>query len=403
MSLTRSSPGIGGTETPPGLAARARELRARFPALSGPGVRLDGPAGAQVPQAVIDAVGGYLAGSNANLGSQFPQSVASGRLLARARAAAGAFLGTPDADEVGFGLNATSLNAILVAAAAKRLNPGDELLITRLDHDANVLPWQRAAAEHGLVLRTMGLDADGRLDLTALRAALSERTRIVAFPYAANATGTVVDVASVAKLAHEAGALAWADLTHYAPHGPAAVREYGVDVAFCSAYKFFGPHVGVFYARRRLLAAWTGADEARAAELEAGTPPLESLAGLVAAFAHLEEVGWEFIAEYEQSLGERFLTGLAAIDTVRLHGLPTMEGRTATFALTVPGAEPVRLARELSARDIAVGVGTFHAEPLLKALDVHGGALRLGILHYNTEDDVDAALHALAAVSSTET
>jgi cysteine desulfurase family protein (TIGR01976 family) len=397
MSLMRIEPFVGGEiGTAPCLAARARELRARFPALFGPGVRLDGPAGAQVPQAVIDAVCGYLAGSNANLGSVFPESVASGRLLAQARAGAGVFLGTPDVNEVGFGLNATTVNAALVAAATKRLRPRDELLVTRLDHDANVLPWQRAAAEHGLVLRTIGLDADGRMDLAALRAALSERTRIVAFPYAANATGTVVDVAGVAGLAHEAGAIAWADLTHYAPHGPAAVHEYGVDVAVCSAYKFFGPHVGVFYARRELLAAWTGAGDARAAGLEAGTPPLESLAGLVAAFAYLEEVGWKFIGEYERSLGERFLAGLAALEGITLHGLPTMDGRTATFALTRPGIEPVHVARDLSARGIAVGAGTFHAAPLLEALGVRGGAVRLGILHYNPEDDVDAALQALA-------
>ena len=277
-------------------APSVEEIRAKFPALSGPTVRLDGPAGSQIPRQVIVSIAEYLATCSANLGGVFAESLAAARLVERARELTAAFFGTPDAGEVGFGLNASTVNAALVARTAAGMNKGDEIVVSALDHDASVLPWRRAAAEHGLTLRVVGLCDDGRLDMDHLAAVINARTRVVALTYAANATGTTVDVTAVVRLAHAAGALAWLDATHIAPHEPLRVRELGVDVAFCSAYKFFGPHLGLYYARHDL-----------AAGIEAGTPPMESLAGLVAAFDYLDEVGWQLIASHERTLGAQFL------------------------------------------------------------------------------------------------
>lgn len=360
-------------------------LRTRFPALSGPTTRLDGAAGSQIPRQVIESIAGYLSGGPANLGGVFTESLAATRLVRDARDRCAAFFGTPDADEVGFGLNASSVNAAMVAATAAGMNAGDEVVVSVLDHDASVLPWRRAAAEHGLSLRTVGIGEDGRLDMEHLRAVINTRTRVVALPYAANATGTAVDVAEVARLAHSVGALAWLDATHIAPHEPLRVRELGVDVAFCSAYKFFGPHLGLYYARRELTASTS---------VELGTPPLESLAGLIAAFDYLDEAGWPLIAEQERALGEQFLEGLP--EAWRLIGLPTMDGRTPTFALTLPGASPLDLAQALADRGIAVGAGVFHAPSLFEALALPEGAVRIGFLHYNTDTEVTTALKALA-------
>jgi cysteine desulfurase family protein (TIGR01976 family) len=367
-------------------------LRTRFPALSGPTTRLDGAAGSQIPRQVIESIAGYLSGGPANLGGVFTESLAAARLVREARGRCAAFFGTPDADEVGFGLNASSVNAAMVAATAADMSAGDEVVVSVLDHDASVLPWRRAAAEHGLTLHVVGLAEDGRLDIEQLRALINRRTRVVALPYAANATGTAVDVAEVTRLAHTVGALAWLDATHIAPHEPLRVRELGVDVAFCSAYKFFGPHLGLYYARREHAAAWERRGPGGGIEL--GTPPLESLAGLVAAFDYIDEVGWPLIAAHERALGEQFLEGLP--EAWRLIGLPTMDGRTPTFALTLPGAQPIDLARALAERGIAVGAGVFHAPTLFEALALREGAVRIGFLHYNTDTEVTSALKALA-------
>jgi selenocysteine lyase/cysteine desulfurase len=268
-------------------------------------------------------------------------------------------------------------------------------VVSALDHDASVLPWRRAAAEHGLILRMVGLADDGRLDMGQLRAVINGRTRVVALPYAANATGTAVDVATVTRLAHAVGAMAWIDATHIAPHEPLRVRELDVDVAFCSAYKFFGPHLGLYYARREFAADWSG--RTPGVGIESGTPPLESLAGLVATFDYLDDVGWQLITSQERTLGEQFLEGLP--EPWRLIGLPTMDGRTPTFALTLPGSHPVDLARAFAERGIAVGAGTFHAPTLFEALGLCEGAVRIGFLHYNTSAEVDSALEALADLS----
>ncbi|WP_020523666.1 aminotransferase class V-fold PLP-dependent enzyme [Catelliglobosispora koreensis] len=362
------------------------KVRALFPALAEATVRLDGPAGSQTPQPVLDAITGYLTTRNANMGAVFSHSLATAEVVAQTRTKAARFLGASSPEEVVFGLNATSLNLTLSRWATQALRPGDEVIVTTLDHDSNIAPWTQAAEDLGLTVRTIGIGADTRLDLAALAAALSDRTRIVAFPYANNGIGTAVDVAAVVELAHRAGALAWADLTHWAPHAPAQVAALGVDVAICSAYKFFGPHVGLAYVRG-------GA----AGRFEHGTLPFESLAGLSAALDYLDSVGWAAIAAHETQLGQRFLDGIP--EGWRLHGVPAMSERTATFALSLPGHHPVSLAKALAAQGIAAGAGRFHSGSVFDAIGLPDGALRIGFLHYNTADEVDRVIGALKALS----
>lgn len=375
-------------------------VRELFPSFVDGVIRLDGPGGSQTPQSVLDAITGYLTTRNANTGGVFSHSRATEDLVEHARRRAARFLGAASDEEAGFGLNATALTFILSRAAARSLRPGDEIVVTVLDHDANVDPWRQAAAEGDVTVRTVGVAADTRLDMAALSAAIGPRTRIVAFPYAGNATGTAVNVAEVAGLAHRVGAIAWADATHWAPHAPIRAAELGVDVAVCSAYKFFGPHLGLFYARQEVAEAWQpyqlahAAHGPLAARFEHGTLPFESLAGLIAALDYLDGVGWDAITAQETMLGQRFLSGLPA--QFRLHGLPTMDGRTATFALTHPTRTPVEMAQALAAQGIAASAGRFHATAINDALGLPDGTLRVGLLHYNTTAEIDRILTALA-------
>ena len=231
-------------------------VRSRFPALASEAAFFDGPGGSQVPQSVIDAVAGYLRESNANLGGAFPTSRASDDVLERARAAAADFTGG-EPEGIAFGANMTTLNFQLAHAVARTLRPGDEIVVTELDHDANVSPWLIVAADHDLVVRTAPLRAeDVTLDLDALEELIGERTRVVAFTLASNAVGSIPDAARIATAAHGAGALAWADGVHVAPHRRLRAGELGLDVVLCSPYKFFGPHLGILAARRELLESW---------------------------------------------------------------------------------------------------------------------------------------------------
>ncbi len=375
-------------------------VRARFSALSGPTAFFDGPAGSQVPDEVIDAIAGYLRDSNANLGGYFATSRRTDAMVDEARRAAAAFVGG-EPEEIVFGPNMTSLSFTLTRTLGRELAAGDELLVTRLDHDANVAPWLELARDLGLEVGFVDIDTEGRLDLDDLESRLSERTRVVAFPWASNALGTLVDVERVTSLAHGAGALAWVDAVHYAPHGPIDVAAAGVDVLICSPYKFYGPHLGLAWARADLLESWRpykvrpAPNEPLGARFETGTQPHELLAGLIAAVAYVDSLGWEAIVGHERSLGERFLAGLP--DSFRLHGLPTMEGRVPTFAVTHPEHDSPALAEALAARDIAAWHGNYYALEVLRALDLEerGGALRIGLLHYNTDGEVDRLLAAL--------
>src|SRR5438034_1512895 len=259
-------------------------VRRRFSALQRELAFFDGPGGTQVPDEVIDAIATYLRESNANVGGDFETSRRSDALVGDARLAGAGFLGC-STDEVVFGANMTTLNFALSRAAARGWREGDEVVVTRLDHDANVSPWLELARDLGLAVRFADIRDDTTLDLDDLAAQLSERTRVVAFPWASNAVGTLVDVARVAELAHEAGALAWVDAVHYAPHGPIDVAAAGADVLICSPYKFYGPHLGLAYLRRDVAERWRPykvrpqADEPFGHRFESGTLPHELPAG----------------------------------------------------------------------------------------------------------------------------
>ena len=317
----------------------------------------------------------------------------------RARDTAGRFLNA-DPAEVAFGQNMTTLNFALTRTAARGWMAGDEVIVTRLDHDANVSPWLELAHDQGLVVHFVDIHEDCTLDLDDLERLLSERTRVVAFPVASNAVGTVSDARRIAELAHEAGALAWADAVHYGPHGPIDVAAWDVDVLICSPYKFFGPHLGLAFGRRELLERWRpykvrpAPDEPLGHRFETGTLPHELLAGFVAAVEYIESLGWGAIAAHERELGARFLEGLPA--NRRLYGLPTMEGRVPTFAFTVDGVPPAEAAARLGELGLAVWSGNYYALEVMNRLGLDDGAVRAGVVHYNTAEEVDRLLDALA-------
>jgi cysteine desulfurase family protein (TIGR01976 family) len=368
-------------------------VRARFSALRRATAFFDAPGGTQCPDSVIDAIATYLRESNANLGGAFANSRRSDALVTQARLAAAAFLGC-DLDETTFGASMTTLNFALSRTVGRTLQPGDEIVCTKLDHDANVAPWLELAHDLGLTVKLVDLNDDTTLNLADLERELSERTRVVAFPLASNALGTLVDAARVAELAHAAGALAWADAVHFAPHGPIDVGALDVDVLICSPYKFFGPHLGLAYVGADLAAGWR-TYKVRPSDhpFETGTLPHELLAGFVAAVDYVESLGWAAIQAHERTLGQQFLDGLPSRCT--LHGLPAMDGRVPTFAFNVDGIAPAVAAERLAERDIAVWWGDYYAVEVMEQLGLPAGAVRVGCVHYNTPAEVDRLLTAL--------
>jgi cysteine desulfurase family protein (TIGR01976 family) len=380
------------------VALDVAAVRARFSALDRPTAFFDAPGGTQVPDEVIAAMTAYLRESNANLGGPFETSRRSDAVVAEAHEAAARFLGCSP-DEVGFGQNMTTLNFALSRTVGRELGAGDEIVVTRLDHDGNVAPWLELARDLGLTVRFADIRDDCTIDVNDLERQLSERTRVVAFPWASNAVGTITDVRALADLAHEAGALAWVDAVHYAPHGPIDVTEAGVDVLVCSPYKFFGPHLGLFYGRREILERWRPykvrpvPDHPVGQRFETGTLPHEALAGFSAAVAYVESLGWEAMVAHERELGERLLAGLPA--GLRLLGLRTMESRTPTFGVTFPRLTPDEAAARLAERGLAVWAGNYYAIEVMERLGLPEGAVRLGIVHYNTAEEVDRLLDAL--------
>jgi cysteine desulfurase family protein (TIGR01976 family) len=373
--------------------------RARFSALENELAFFDGPGGTQVPDEVIEAISTYLRESNANVSGPYETSRRTERLVADARLAAASFLGA-SADEVIFGANMTTLNFALSRTVAREWAEGDEVVVTRLDHDGNVSPWLELAHDLGLVVRFADIREDTTLDLEDLAAQLTDRTRVVAFPWASNAVGTLVDATRVAELAHEAGALAWVDAVHYAAHCPIDVAAVGADVLICSPYKFYGPHLGLAFGKAELLERWRpykvrpASDEPLGHRFETGTLPHELLAGFVAAVEYVDSIGWDPIKAHERELGRRFLDGLP--ETCTLYGLNTMDGRVSTFAFNVAGRSPRAVAEQLGERGLAVWQGNYYAVEVMKRLGLDEGAVRAGIVHYNTAEEVDTLLTALA-------
>ena len=376
------------------MSTLALDVRSRFRALQVPTAFLDAPAGTQCPDSVIDAIAGYLRESNANSGGAFGNSRATDALIANARLAAASFLGC-SADETTFGPSMTGLNFALTRTVGRTLKAGDEIVLTRLDHDGNVAPWLELAYDLDLTIRFVELNDDTTLDLEDLQAKLTDRTRIVAFTLASNAVGTLTDAKRIVELAHEAGALAWGDAVHSAPHRPLNVAELGADVLLCSPYKFFGPHLGLAFVRTDLTGSWR-TYKVRPSDhpYETGTLQHELLAGFVAAVEYVESVGWPAMQAQERALGDRFLDGLP--DRCTLYGLRTMDGRVPTFAFRVDGMSPRVTAERLAARDIAVWDGDYYAVEVMQALGLGSeGAVRAGFVHYNTADEIDRLLTAL--------
>jgi cysteine desulfurase family protein (TIGR01976 family) len=408
-------------------------LRAEFPALSRvqdgrPVVFLDGPGGTQVPAAVIDAVTVYYRRSNANIHGSFAASHRTDAILAEARAALADLLGAASPAEVKFGQNMTSLTFQLSRSFGRTLSRGDEVIVSRLDHEANRGPWLAAAADAGAVVREIPVRLDDcTLDLDALDAMLGPRTRLVAVGLASNAVGTVNPVAEIARRAHAVGALVFVDAVHSVAHGPTDVAALGADLAACSVYKFFGPHVGVLWGRAALLESLP-AYKVRPAEdrWETGTQGHEAIAGTVAAVDYLATVGDRFgdpvpgagstrrdrlmaamraIEGYERTLAGRFLAGLAGIPGLVVHGIAdprrTAE-RTPTVAIRLGGWAPSALAAELGRRGVYCWDGDFYATSLVEDLGLAaaGGVVRLGLVHYNTAAEVDRVLEELAALAA---
>jgi cysteine desulfurase family protein (TIGR01976 family) len=374
-------------------------VRSRFRALDRPLAFFDGPGGTQCPDEVIDAIAGYLRESNANVGAPYETSRRTDALVEHSRVRAADFLGcTPD--EVAFGPSMTALNFLLTRAFARTLRPGDDVVVTALDHDANVAPWLELTRDLGLVVHVAGLTEDLEVDYDDVARLLSERTRVLAFPAAANSVGTAPDVPRLVRLAHDAGALAWADAVHYAPHGPIDVAAWDVDVLICSPYKFFGPHLGLAFGRLDLISSWRpykvrpASNDPVGHRFELGTLPHELLAGFVAAVDYVDSLGWDAIEAHERSLGARFLSGVP--DEMELYGLRALDGRVPTFCFNLPGRTPSEVATLLAERDLAVWHGNYYALETMRHLGLEDGAVRAGIVHYNTEDEVDRLLEAVS-------
>jgi cysteine desulfurase family protein (TIGR01976 family) len=404
--------------------------RAQFPALKlrvgdAPAIFFDGPGGTQVPQAVIDAVRDYYAGANANCGGQFETSRRNDAAIAAARGAMADLLHCA-ADEIVFGANMTSLTFALARAIGRELAPGDEIIVTTLDHDANVAPW-RALEERGAVIRQVDIrEADCTLDLDDLRRKLSRRTRLVAVGYASNAVGTINPVAQVARLAREAGALVFVDAVHYAPHGLIDVRALDCDFLACSPYKFFGPHLGVLHGRRALLdrlrpyKVRPSSDEAPN-RWETGTQGQELLAALPAAVDYIAglagpigasaagrraalEAAFERTMDHERALAVQLVQGLQRVPGARIFGIVDpgrFDERCATVSFEVAGRDPEHIARALGERGVFAWNGNCYAIGLSERLGVEerGGFVRVGLVHYNTAEEVERFLAALRAIA----
>jgi cysteine desulfurase family protein (TIGR01976 family) len=407
-------------------------LRARFPGLARtvdgrPCVFADAPGGTQVPEAVIEAMGAYLRTSNANVHGAFVTSTETDRLIEEAHRAGADLLGC-GSDEIVFGSNATTLLFALSRSVARTLGPDDEIVVTRLDHDANIRPWLMVAEDRGATVRWVDVrDDDVTIDRVSFQDALTDRTKVVAFTLASNAVGSVTPATDLAELAHEAGALVVCDGVHMAQHRLLDVQAIGADVVVCSPYKIFGPHLGILFGRRGLLESWSPYKVRPASEdlpyrWETGTQNHEGLAGFVAAVDYLADMGrthgwpagrrrrdaiaaaFEAMEPHEANLSRRFLDGIGDIGDLRLYGIAgtdRVEERTPTFAIRLSDQHPLETAKLLGERGVFVWDGHYYALELMERLGLQetGGAVRVGFCHYNTDQEVDRVLAELAALA----
>jgi len=380
-------------------------VRERFSSLNQGFTFLDAPGGSQVPDEVGEAVARTLREASANMGALYATSRRVGEILLEAETHAARFLGC-QAHEVIFGANMTSLNFTLSRTAGRAFAPGDEILVSSLDHDGGVAPWLELAHDLDLVVRHIELKDDTTLDYDDLEAKLSDRTRVVAFAWASNAVGTLVDAQRVCALAHGAGALAWIDAVHYAAHEPIDVAQVGADVLLCSPYKFCGPHLGVAFGREQVLERWRpykvrpAPSTPLGRRFETGTPPFELLAGFNAAIDYLDSIGgFEAVRPYERELGEHFLAAIP--DRVTVYGLPGMEGRVPTFLINVDGVPAADVAQHMADHGIGVWAhDSWYALDLYRRLGYENQAVRLGFIHYNTTDEVDRLVAELENVAA---
>ena len=407
-------------------------VRALFPALQEhfngkPAIFFDNPGGTQVPRSVIDAMGDYLIRRNSNTHGVFETSMRTDVTIDNARQAAADLLGA-DADEIVFGNNMTSLTFALMHSIRPEFGPTDEIIVTRLDHDANVAPWIMLAQDSGARLLYADVDPETcTLDMAHFHSLVSTRTKLIAVGLASNATGTINDVASVISWAREVNAYAFVDAVQYAPHALIDVKALDADFLMCSSYKFFGPHAGIMYGKREHLKRLRAyrvrpAGEELPGKWETGTKNHEGLAGVGAAIDYIASLGvtygdvaatasrrekiaaaWQVLAPYELQLMERLIAGLEAIQGVRIYGLTEREAmgsRVATVSLRKEGTTPEQLAMALAAENIFTWNGNFYALSISERLGVEssGGLLRIGLVHYNTLDEVDQCLRVLARV-----
>jgi len=405
-------------------------VRSQFPAFNRtvegrPVVFLDGAAGSQVPSRVAEAVSGYLTGTNANHGGPFATSVESDAMLDAAHHAAADFLGTADPDTVAFGANMTTLTLAVSRALASTWQPGDRILVSRLDHDANVTPWTLAAHDAGVAVDHIDIHPDtATLDLDTLHDRITDSTRLVAVGAASNLSGSINPVTEITQAAHRVGALVFVDAVHLAPHRLLNVEAWDCDLLACSAYKFFGPHVGLLWGRRNLLESLK-AYKLRPASNQlpdkwmTGTGNHEGIAGVGEAIEYLADLGrdvdptaesrrqalataFRAIGDHERELSLGLLDGLVRLPGVTIHGITDadlIDQRVATYSITHDQLSPGELAKHLARRGIFTWAGNHYALPVTEALGLEpGGTLRISALHYNTLEEIERTISALGDV-----
>ena len=403
-------------------------IRGRFPGLKRPAVFFDNPAGTQIAQTALNRINEYLIEHNANHGGAFATSRESDALVDDARLAAAEFLGASRPEEVVFGPNMTTLTLHISRSIAARLSKGDTIVVTRLDHDANVTPWTLIAADTGVDVEWVDFDVEtGKLKLETLEAALEKKPKLVAVGYASNALGTINPIKQITEMAHAAGAWMYVDAVQYAPHGIIDVRALDVEFLVCSAYKFYGPHIGLLYGKYDLLDELKAYKVRPASDLppekfETGTASFEGIAGVLGALEHFAWIGEVFgdaagldradrlragmaaARAYEDSLSKALLTRLQAIPEVQIYGQDDPEDvsqRVPTIAVNLKGKHPDHVAQALADRDIYVWSGNYYALEVTKRLGVEdsGGMVRIGAAQYNTPEEIEKLGTALEEIA----